>query len=164
MQNNARFFKKYRYLGNFGLSSSIPDGWEDLVKDMIVRIDRTTRPKYIPRIILNLIHDLAIMPTHYNGIRSIFWYKVFKKLYSECEILQIKEKFAALRVYHNGSQRVDDVVLETIVACKGVCQKCGNTKHITTIQLGSWLYNLCHNCIVNFKSKGDGKRYNESTI
>jgi hypothetical protein len=142
MDKYFKISKKYRYLGYTYLS--IPKGWKDIVADMLVRIDKTTRPWYIPRVLLNWLHWLGTGGSVFR-IRNRFWYNIFRKLYFECHIHDIKDKYAGLRVYYTGTGRVCQIIDNVIEVCDKTCESCSSTKSVKIVDRG-WMYNLCKNC------------------
>jgi hypothetical protein len=139
--------KKYKYLGYTYLS--IPSGWQDIVADMLVRIDKTTRPWYIPRVLLNWLHWLGTGGSVVR-VRSWFWFNIFKKLYSDCAITDIKDKYAGLRVYYSATDEVSKIIEDVIETCDKTCEGCGSTKSVKVVGKG-WMYNICKDCRKNYK-------------
>lgn len=63
----------------------------------------------------------------------------------DLRFMQVKEKYAMLRVYDNGScDEVYDIISEYENKSAEVCEECGKPGHIKT--LGSWYYTKCESC------------------
>ncbi len=136
---------KYRYLGYTYLS--IPEGWVPRVKQMLEDIDKQVRPWYVPRFILNWIYWLA-MGNSVVRARSRWWYyNVYDKLpiFRQAFIMDIKDKYAGLRVYGFFNPEVDRIVEQTMEDCENLCERCSSTYDVRILDIG-WLYNFCLNC------------------
>ncbi|WP_279482311.1 hypothetical protein [Aureimonas sp. SK2] len=59
---------------------------------------------------------------------------------AEFRISQVKEKFAQLRVYHNGGEAIEALVDEADAEARRTCQVCGQPGRR---QPGGWLAILC---------------------
>jgi ribosomal protein L37AE/L43A len=121
--------KKYRYLGVVHIE--VPQSWESIILNMLSQIDKITRPKFMPLILLNLIYD--IMP----GILLEFMPNTY--------ITQIKQKFGALRIYGVFSLKAQEIINATEIECNNTCEFCGNP-NTTHIMVKSWVRNLCTTC------------------
>jgi len=65
-------------------------------------------------------------------------------------IVQMKEKFAQLRIYcHGGNERILGAIAVTEQLSSGVCEICGSVGHSHTS--GRWLKTLCGECALLHK-------------
>ena len=132
--------KKYYHLGyNY---SECGDGWYKLIDNTLLLIDNDVYNKYIPHFVKKI--------WYWINYKNIYHYRFrFINRHFNCfTILQIKEKYAALRIYTNYS--ISDV--ENIISLAGyssehVCEECGETggsakRHETN----GWLSTLCKDC------------------
>lgn len=92
------------------------------------------------------------MDTNYDWIDFLpsGWHELARKMIQECKIVfpdfkiyELKEKFGALRCYHNGPQEVDDITDRYENLTSKTCCKCGApaTKYST-----SWILPWCDKC------------------
>lgn len=98
---------KYFYLGY--ISPSVPKPWISIVEEMIEKIDKKARSKYMPRFILNWITYLAVGNSiHY--IKNKFWYWVLLKINWGITIYNIKDKYGKLKVYGSFSDETYKII------------------------------------------------------
>lgn len=139
-------FKKYRYLGAVYPEVSI--FWEPAILNMLKKIDKLVKPKFIPRIILNLIRDFAYKNT---VLKNWYWAYVLNMYSNQAYITQIKSKFAALRIYGEFSNEVQKIVLETQAICNNICEQCGAVD-ASHVMVKGWVKNLCNDCVEDLKN------------
>lgn len=133
--------------------TSVPDGWVPIVKQMLRDIDKEIRPWYVPRFLLNWLYLLA----HGNSVvrvRSQFAYTILQKIptFSKCFIMDIKDKYAELRVYGAFSPEVEKIIDAAIEQSNLTCERCSSVFRVRVVDYG-WLYNLCQGCRVDEQSK-----------
>jgi len=79
----------------------------------------------------NLIYDLS---------------KKISDIAPECEVVQVKEKFATLRFYVNGyNDEIDKLINEAEELSGRTCEICGDTE-TAKIRGDGWLSTLCDKC------------------
>jgi len=78
------------------------------------------------------------------------------KLSEEISILQIKEKFDALRIYtknlkldNSNYMKILDVIDIAEIKSKTICENCGKPANITSYH--GWLKTVCSPCLENFE-------------
>lgn len=65
---------------------------------------------------------------------------------SKIKIIQIKEKFAGLRIYvENPTEELNQMIYEAELKSFYMCEDCGSTENIGTIG-NRWYRTLCRNC------------------
>lgn len=136
------FYKKYRHVGySF---SSVPQGWKVIVDLAILKIEKEMWPSYLPMFLKRWIHYLAtgnsVVRVKY---RWAYWLR--SKLTGGDMILDIKEKFAGLRIYVQGNNEIYNIIKDAEERCDKTCQNCSSEKDVKVVNYG-WYYNLCINC------------------
>ena len=59
-------------------------------------------------------------------------------------IIQIKEKYGRLEIYHDGDNMIDGMIwLATHLSTK-ICEVCGSTENVGHTQ--GWIYTICEKC------------------
>jgi len=122
-------FKKYRYLGQ--VAPEVPKSWEPHIMEMLIKLDKIARHKFIPLFLLNFISD--VFPS------------LLEELMPSIFITQIKQKFGALRIYGTFTPRAQEIVTKTESLCNNTCEYCGNP-NTTHVMVKSWVRNLCATC------------------
>jgi hypothetical protein len=122
-------FNKYRYLGV--VQPEVPKPWEPIILEMLKKIDKIARSKFIPRALLNFLS--RFLPT------------LLVQFFPNTYITQIKQKFGALRIYGVFLEDVQKIVDATEVECNNTCEFCGNS-NTTHVMVKSWVRNLCVTC------------------
>ena len=65
----------------------------------------------------------------------------------QIKILQIKEKFAGLRIYlENANEELMKMVHEAESESYQVCERCGTSENVGILNTGGWYYNCCQEC------------------
>ena len=134
----------YKYIYN-GLPS-IPEYWKPIIFEMLKKLDKEIRPKYIPLFVANLLYDLK------HTILGYYYYS----LIDDFEITTIKQKFGTLRIY-GIFKDYENIINDTMNECNNTCEYCGQ-KHTQRIMVKGWVTNLCDNCQLKSKSNGDNNR------
>lgn len=139
-----KFYKKYRHVG--ASYPSVPDPWKPIVERAIIDIEKIMWPqRWLPMCIKRLIHYLAtgnsIVRIKY---RWAYWLRT--KLTGGRIINDIKDKYAGLRIYHYGCDKIEEIVNRAEKECDETCEFCGSNNKVIHINFG-WIYNLCGNCI-----------------
>ena len=137
-----KIYKKYKHIGYS--YPGVPDGWVTIVEKAIVDIERVMWPRWIPLFIKRWIHYLA---TDNSVVRVKYrWANNLRnRLTGHCMIMDIKEKYATLRIYAFSSEAIDKIIEKAEIDCDNTCQNCGSTESVETIDTG-WVYNLCGEC------------------
>ena len=83
------------------------------------------------------------------------WFEILKELFvqlntmelpKDFEIIQVKEKFAGLRVYTNGvSDKVDKLIESACQKASTTCEMCGEPGREQ--QVNGWYKTLCEKCL-----------------
>jgi len=61
---------------------------------------------------------------------------------------QIKEKFGELRFYVNSSSdKQNEMILYTETLSHYVCESCGTTNNVETLNINNWLSTRCKECL-----------------
>ncbi len=136
-------YKKYQYLGY--TYPGVSKHWVPIVEEMLVKIDKQIRPWYIPRFILNVIHYWATNNSVVQ-VESWFWYNLFHKIIP-ITIMDIKDKYAELRVYGSFTKEVQEIVDWAEKECELTCEKCGSRSDVQYCG-DRWVYNYCVDCRV----------------
>ena len=134
-------YKKYQYLGY--TYPGVSKHWKSIVEEMLIKIDKQVRPWYIPRFILNLIHYWATGNSVVR-VERWFWYNLFHKIIP-VTIMDIKDKYAELRVYGSFTKEVDEIVKWAEKECELTCEKCGSRADVKYCG-NRWVYNYCIDC------------------
>ncbi len=139
---------KYQYLG-FAYPYVVPEGWVPIVKQMFREIDKEIRPWYVPRFILNWIYWLA-MEGSVVYTKNRFFYRLMERIpiFYKCRITDIKDKYAGLSISGAFSPEVQKIIDCADDKCDKTCEKCGSTKNVDLILIGSWWYNYCSDCVL----------------
>ena len=137
-------FKKYHYLGV--VIPEVPEFWKLTVLHMLEKIDKEVRPKLMPRFVLNQMYDKAYGED--NEIINWFWYNKLNSLIKNVHIIQIKQKFATLRVYGLLIPEIQDLINKAMAQCDLICEFCGGTE-TSHVMVKSWVRNLCVKCKEN---------------
>lgn len=84
------------------------------------------------------------------------WYGIIERLCLAVEkelqpgeefwFLQIKEKFATLRVYFSGPERVRPLINAAEVESSGVCEDCGSAENVLMTSVTMWYKTRCQKC------------------
>jgi hypothetical protein len=119
-------FKKYRYLG--AIAPEVPETWKSTIFAMVLEIDKSVRPWYVPLFILNNLSDKRV-----------------KNIIGDTKVLQIKQKFATLRVYGIFSPPIQLIVNAYTKLCDNTCESCGATPAKSVI-IKRWIRTLCPIC------------------
>ena len=56
---------------------------------------------------------------------------------------QVKSKFAGLRMYHNGNDKICEITDEAERLSVKICEECGKPGKVIG---GSWIYTMCEEC------------------
>lgn len=136
---------KYFYLGN--IDYDIPIYWRTIVEEMLRKIDKISRSKFIPRFILNWVKYFAMGGSSYITYNK-FWYWVLLKINYGIYIHQIKQKYGELNVLGTFSEEVQEIVKWAIEECSRTCEHCGSVVDVKkcTSPGGYWISNLCSDC------------------
>ena len=135
-------FKKYKHLGRVYPETS--KYWHPPILEMLEELDKILVPKNTPRFILNFITNLTFKD---NGrLKSKFFYKLFKKFKIKGEVLQIKSKFANLRVYGQFPENCLPIIETAEITCDLICEKCGSKNKTRCVTVNGWVTNLCEKC------------------
>ena len=135
-------YKKYIHIGYS--SAGVPKGWVPLVEKAIVDIERVMWPRYLPFFLKHWIHYLA---TGNSVVRVKYrWaYKLRSWLTNDQIILDIKDKFAGLRIYANAGKEIYTIIDKVTEACDNTCENCGSHENVEIVGT-HWVYNLCKKC------------------
>lgn len=142
-----KIYKKYQYLGY--TYPGVSKHWVPIVEEMFKRIDKQVRPWYIPRFILNIIHYWATGNSVVR-VRSWFWYDLLHKIVP-ITIMDIKDKYAELRVYGSFTKEVEAITDWAVSECEKICEKCGSRADVQYCASNGgrgWVYNYCIDCRV----------------
>lgn len=74
------------------------------------------------------------------------------------KVSQIKEKYGQLRMYNNGSQRIDDIIDAYSIASENICMYCG--KPDVAQSKGYWIWTCCTQCYQKTRMSKN-RRYEE---
>jgi len=140
--NDSNFYKKYRHVGYS--YPSVPKGWKPIVKNAIVEIEKEMWPRWIPFFIKKAIHYLATG----NSVVQIKYqwaYKLRSKLTDSCMISDIKEKYATLRIYTYGNEKINAIIEMAENLCDTTCMECGSMTDVEVVN-SRWVSILCKKC------------------
>lgn len=144
------FSDKYRHIGYS--YPGVPKGWEINVKNAIISIEKEMWPQwYLPLFIKRLIHYLGT-GNSVVGIKYISFYKLRKYLTNNQIIMDIKDKYAGLRIYGYFDESIDNIIENAMSICDNTCEICGSTENTKIIGI-YWYQNLCVNCRNNEENK-----------
>lgn len=134
-------FEDYKYFLNGEISLSNP--WKEIILDMCKHIDKEIRPWYIPRGLLNAIKSNyeEKLPVNNIFIDLLAYYT------NDCQITQIKSKFATLQIYGNFSINCKEIITYYKGLCNSTCEFCGSQNNTTHVGIKGWISNLCPDCI-----------------
>jgi len=136
-------FEKYRHIGYS--YPGVPNGWKNIVNNMIIDIEKQMWPqKYLPLFVKRLIHYLATGNTVVR-VKYDSFDKLRKYLTKNQMVIDIKDKYAELRVYGYFSQEVEEIVNTAIKECENTCESCGSKENVEIFGK-YWIYNLCEKC------------------
>lgn len=142
--NPERFEDRYIHVGYSSLS--VPRAWIAWVKEAIHLMEREMWPTWMPMWLKRLIHYLATGNSYYK-VKSNFFFKLRTYLTTGSIILQIKNKFGGLRIYHTGNSYMEAVVEWVQGMCSETCEQCGTVSETVCIRTkGSWVKNICNKC------------------
>lgn len=131
------FLKRYRHCGT--IYPAVPKGWQDIVVQAVIDMEKHMWVGWLPRFVKCWIYDLSKK------------YEFFKKLKDRLtndghHISQIKEKFAGLRIYGYYNEACQKIVSVAETLCDRTCQKCSSMNNPKKTN-GSWVKNLCKSCM-----------------
>lgn len=135
-------YKKYKHVG---ISyPGVPQGWVSIVERAIVSIEREMWPQWMPFPLKRFIHWLA---TGNSVVRVKYWWacRLRQFLTRGQMIIDIKEKYATLRIYGYFGKAISSVIELAEIECSNTCQQCGSKDNVRIVDEG-WLYNLCEKC------------------
>lgn len=137
-----KFYDKYRHVGYS--YPGVPQGWVKITEDVIRKIEAEMWPRWMPMFLKRWIHYLA---TGNSVVRVKYWwaYNLRTWLTGGQVILDVKEKYATLRIYVSGNDKVDKIITEAEEQCERTCQECESTNNVECVDYG-WVYNLCADC------------------
>lgn len=134
---------KYRHVGYS--YAGVPSGWKNIVENTLIKIEKEMWPQwYLPLFIKRLIHYLAT-GNSVVGIKYKTFYKLRKYLTKGQIVMDIKDKFAGLRIYGYFGDPIDKIIKEAEIKCENTCEHCGSTED-TQVVGTHWVENLCINC------------------
>lgn len=137
------FSERYKHIGYS--YPGVPSGWKSIVENAIVKIEKEMWPQwYLPLFIKRLIHYLGTNNS-VIGIKYKFFYKLRIKLTNDQIVMDIKDKFATLRIYGYFSIKINKIIEEAENLCNITCESCGSTED-TEVVGDHWYQNLCLNC------------------
>jgi hypothetical protein len=135
--------EKYKHIGYS--YAGVPTGWKSIVEYTIQKIEKEMWPQwYLPMFIKRLIHYLAT-ENSVVGIKYKNCYKLRRYLTKGQIVMDIKDKFAGLRIYGYFDKPIDRIVEEAEIQCENTCEYCGSTED-TQVVGSHWVENLCINC------------------
>ena len=135
--------EKYKHIGYS--YPGVPDGWKKIVEDAIVLIEKEMWPQwYLPLFIKRLIHYLAT-ENSVVGIKSKTFYKLRKYLTGGQIIMDIKDKYATLRIYGYFNDNINKIISCAESLCENTCEKCGSRDEPEVVG-ERWIENLCRTC------------------
>lgn len=137
------FSQKYTHIGYS--YPGVPSGWVNIVENIIIEIEKLMWPqRYIPFFIKRLIHYFAT-GNSVVGIKSVFFYKIRRYLTNNQTIMDIKDKYASLRIYGYYGKEIESLIDKAENLCEETCERCGSTEDTKIVGKG-WIENLCINC------------------
>lgn len=135
--------EKYRHIGYS--YAGVPNGWKNIVNDLIILIEKEMWPQwYLPLFIKRLIHYLGT-GNSVIGVKYKTFYKLRKFLTNDQIVMDIKDKFATLRIYGYFNERIYSIINSAEMLCSNTCESCGSRDN-PEIVAGFWYQNLCENC------------------
>jgi hypothetical protein len=135
--------EKYRHIGYS--YPGVPQGWKTIVEDAIVLIEKEMWPQwYLPLFIKRLIHYLATGNSVVR-VKYIFFYKLRSKLTRNQQVMDIKDKYATLRIYGYFNDRIDYIIDSADLLCQNTCEKCSSRDNVEIFG-NHWIENLCKTC------------------
>jgi hypothetical protein len=99
---------------------------------------------YLPLFIKRLIHYLGT-GNSVIGIKSKRFYKLRKYLTGGQIIMDIKDKYATLRIYGYFNDNIDKIISCAESLCENTCEKCGSRDEPEVVG-ERWIENLCRTC------------------
>lgn len=133
--------EKYSHVGYS--HPGVSKHWVPSVEKAIEEIEKVMWPRWIPMWLKRKIHYLA-MGHSVVYVKNLFWYKVRNYLTDGQIIIDIKSKYAELRIYGHFGEKIDLIVDRVSDECDNICEKCGSREE--TKKVGRWVYNLCKDC------------------
>jgi hypothetical protein len=88
-------------------------------------------------------------------VKNKIWYRIRQKLTKGQVIMDIKDKYATLRIYGFFGDEIRTIIKEATKECSETCESCGSKDGVKTTGKG-WIYNLCRSC----RNKGKSKNKN----
>lgn len=139
--------KKYRHIGYS--YPGVPSGWRPIVEQAIVDIEKEMWVQWLPLRVKRWIHYLA---TGNSCVRIKYnWaYRLRTRLTGGQVVMDIKDKYATLRIYGSFSDKVHKIIEHAEKQCENTCEKCGSIHNVKTIDFG-WVYNYCEACRREYK-------------
>lgn len=137
------FSGKYRHVGYS--YAGVPSGWKGIVENTVIKIEKEMWPQlYLPFFIKRLIHYLAT-GNSVVGIKYKTFYKLRKYFTKGQIVMDIKDKYAGLRIYGYFAEPIHRLIEQAEIQCENTCEHCGSTED-TQIVGKHWVENLCINC------------------
>lgn len=135
---------RYKHIGY--CYPSVPLGWVPLVQDTIIKIEKAMWPWYLPRFLKLLISKLATDHSVVR-VRSYFWYRIKQFFTKGQTIMDIKEKYATLRIYGYYGAEIEAIINEAEKRAVYTCAVCGKYEGpVKTYLLNGWWTTLCDDC------------------
>lgn len=144
-----KFHEKYSHVGYS--YAGVPNAWVTIVEQAIREIEKVMWPRWLPMPVCRLIHWLA---TGDSVVRVKYWwaYRLRERLTGGQIIMDIKEKYATLRIYGSFGGKINDIIRRAEKECNQTCQDCGSKTEVEKVNLG-WVYNLCATCTTKASDK-----------
>ncbi len=136
------FWKKYRHVGYSHVG--VGAGWNKIVEKAVVEIEKVMWPKWMPKFLCRWIHFLA---TDNSVVRVKYWWahSLRNKLTGGRMINDIKTKYAQLRIYTFGCEKMNEIIKKASKECNETCEDCGSKNDVQCTDT-SWVYNYCVEC------------------
>lgn len=136
------FYKKYSHIGYS--HPGVPNGWVEITKRALIDIEKEIWPRWVPMPAKRWIHWLATGNSVVR-VRSRFWHKVKNLFTGGMMVTDVKDKYASLRIYAFGNDKIDEIIKKATRECSETCESCGS-KDSVEICGKHWYYNLCIKC------------------
>lgn len=136
------FSKKYSHVGYSYLG--VPDAWKPIVKKAVIELEKEMWPQWwLPMFAKRWIHWLAMGQSIWH-VRCWWAYKLRNKL-ARGSISDIKDKYAGLRIYMSGTDKMYEIIERAEKECDETCESCRSKDDVQVVDYG-WLYNYCKKC------------------
>ncbi len=123
-------FKQYKYLG-LVIYPELPQPFEAVILDMLQKLDKVVRHKFIPRWFLNFVSTVSSV--------------MLSEFMPSTQITNIKFSFGKLRIYGVFTEKGQIIVNDAEAKCNNMCEFCGNPNPIH-VMIKSRVRNVCSTC------------------